>query len=153
MLSAINISFRVDQKYLLEKTTIEFETGLFHVIMGANGAGKSTLLKLLAGDLKPSTGEIMLDGKELNKYTKKELAKRRAVLSQHYNISFPISVKDIVMMGRYPYFNNNPAPADHFICKESMELMDIWEFEERDYNTLSGGEAQKTQMARVLSQI
>lgn len=153
MLKAENISFKVDHKYLLQECSMQFEPGKFHVIMGANGAGKSTLLKLLAGDQKPSSGKINLFGKELNHYSKKELATKRAVLSQHYNISFPISVNDIVLMGRYPYFTNNPAANDLSICKKAMELMDVVNLLERDYNTLSGGEAQKVQMSRVLSQI
>src|SRR3954470_7288406 len=103
MLRAEGILFRVGDKTLLEETTLSFEPGKFHVIMGANGAGKSTLLKLLAGDQKPSGGRILLEEKELSAYTKKELALKRAVLSQHYHINFPISVEDIVMMGRYPY--------------------------------------------------
>ena len=153
MLRAENISFRIKQKFLLHESTIPFETGKFHVIMGANGAGKTTLLRLLAGDQKPSTGKIILFNKDLNDFSKKELATRRAVLSQHYNVSFPISVNDIVLMGRYPYFQNNPNSNDLAICRQAMQLMDVHDLSERDYNTLSGGEAQKVQMSRVLSQI
>lgn len=153
MLKAENISFKVDNKYLLHESTIEFERGKFHVIMGANGAGKSTLLKLLAGDQKASSGKISLFGKDINDYSKKELAIKRAVLSQHYNIAFPIAVSDIVLMGRYPYFTNKPIAVDLSVCKQAMQLMDVDDLSERDYNTLSGGEAQKVQMSRVLSQI
>ena len=153
MLRAENISFRIGDKYLVQENTIHFEPGKFHVIMGANGAGKTTLLKLLAGDQRPTSGKIVLFEKELNHYSKKELATKRAVLSQHYNVSFPISVNDIVLMGRYPYFQNNPDANDLAICKQAMQLMDVYDLSERDYNTLSGGEAQKVQMSRVLSQI
>ena len=81
------------------------------------------------------------------------LATKRAVLSQHYHISFPISAAEIVMMGRYPYFSNHPTAVDRSICTEAMELLQVDEMKERDYNTLSGGEAQKVQMSRVLAQI
>src|SRR5215203_3529462 len=147
MLRAENISFRIGEKYLLQENTILFEAGQFHVIMGANGAGKTTLLKLLAGDQRPSGGKIVLFKKELNHYSKKELASKRAVLSQHYHISFPITVNDIVLMGRYPYFANNPSTNDLRICRLAMELMNVYELNERDYNTLSGGESQKAQMS------
>jgi iron complex transport system ATP-binding protein len=153
MLRAENISFNIGGKQLLHETSLQFQPGLFHVIIGANGAGKSTLLKLLAGDQKPTTGKIFLGGKELNTYSKKQLATKRAVLSQQYNLSFPITVKDIVLMGRYPYFINKPTTTDIGICEEAMRSLNLYDLRERDYNTLSGGEAQKVQMSRVLAQI
>ena len=153
MLRAANISFKAGNKILLHDTSIAFAPGKFHVVMGANGAGKSTLLKLLAGDQKPSSGKIYFDNKELEEYSKKELATRRAVLSQHYNITFPITANEIVLMGRYPYFAAAPAHKDLLIRQEAMQLMQVGDFAERDYNTLSGGEAQKVQMSRVLAQI
>lgn len=153
MLSADKISFKIGHNYLLKETSVRFCQGMFHVIMGPNGAGKSTLLKLLAGDEKASSGKIDFFNKELNTYSKKQLAVKRAVLSQHYHITFPVSVNEIVLMGRYPYFLNHPTSKDRSICKQAMQLMDVYELRERDYNTLSGGEAQKVQMSRVLSQI
>ena len=153
MLRAEKTSFRIGQKYLLSETTVEFVKGTFHVIMGANGAGKSTFLKLLAGDQKPSSGNIFLNEKAIGSYTKKELAIQRSVLSQHYHISFPVTVFDIVLMGRYPYFVNNPSHEDVSICNEALQLMDVSHLKDRDYTTLSGGEAQKVQMSRVLAQI
>lgn len=153
MLRAKDISFSIGKKTLLQETTVDFAPGQFHVIMGSNGAGKSTLLKLLAGDHQPSSGKIWLEGRTLQQYSKRELAQKRAVLSQHYDITFPITAGEMVMMGRYPYFDTHPRHPDIRIWKESMRLMEVEGFAERDYNTLSGGEAQKVQMSRVLAQI
>lgn len=153
MLKAENVSFKINNKYLLKETSVAFAPGKFHVIMGANGAGKSTLLKLLAGDLKPSSGTVFLDDTALYKFSKNNLATKRAVLSQHYHLAFPITVEEIVLMGRYPYFGTVPTTRDLAICNEALHLMDVWHLRERDYTTLSGGEAQKVQMSRVLSQI
>ncbi|MDB5197963.1 MAG: heme transporter ATP-binding protein [Flaviaesturariibacter sp.] len=153
MLSGENISFVIDKKPLLSNTTVQFAPGLFHVIMGANGAGKSTLLKILAGDVKPSSGRVLIGGTPLAQLSKKVLATQRAVLSQHYHISFPIAVSDIVMMGRYPYYSNQPTAIDREICERALERLDVAKFRDRDYGTLSGGEAQKVQMSRVLAQI
>lgn len=153
MIRAEGVSFAVGKAVLLKETSVSFEAGKFHVIMGANGAGKSTLLKLLAGDLKPSSGRILLDEKALNVFSKKTLASKRAVLSQHYHLAFPITVEELVLMGRYPYFATQPSAKDKAICAEAVRLMDVTAFGERDYTTLSGGEAQKVQMSRVLSQI
>lgn len=153
MLNAKKLSFKVGDKTLLHETSVEFAAGGFHVIMGANGAGKSTLLKILSGESKPSSGEVYLDGTDLRGYSKNRLATRRAVLSQHYHLAFPITVEEIVLMGRYPYFATKPSTKDNTICSEAVKLMDIEHLLQRDYTTLSGGEAQKVQMSRVLSQI
>jgi iron complex transport system ATP-binding protein len=136
MLEAKNISFEIGKKTLLHDTSIFFEEGKFHVIMGANGAGKSTLLKLLAGNGKPSSGKIYFYGKELNSFSSMELATRRAVLSQHYNITFPVTVNEIVQMGRYPYFTTAPGKNDIAVLHKAMELMQVSGFGDRDYNTL-----------------
>src|SRR5689334_1063816 len=106
MLNAQNISFGVHGKKILQETNVSFLPGRFYAIMGPNGAGKSTLLRILAGSEKPSSGKVVLKEKTLNDYHESDLAKQRAVLSQHYHISFPISVGEVVMMGRYPYFGN-----------------------------------------------
>src|SRR5689334_14591826 len=153
MVKAESISYRIKNKVLLHPTSLEFGDGKFHVIMGANGAGKTTLLKLLAGAEKPEKGDVKLVNKSLDSFTPKELARTRAVLSQHYQVTFPINVMDIVMMGRFPYFNNNPRPVDLSICEQLLERTSITDLVDRDYNTLSGGEAQKVQMCRVLAQI
>lgn len=153
MLSAENVSFKIGKVVLLEETTTEFEQSKFHVIMGANGAGKSTLLKLLSGNYKPSGGHVYFESREISKIDKNELAIKRAVLSQHYHLAFPITVEEIVLMGRYPYFAHEPSAKDRAICKEAMQLMDVLHLSQRDYTTLSGGEAQKVQMCRVLAQI
>src|SRR5690349_11826784 len=153
MLKAENISFTAGGKHILEEVSLHFEPGLFHVIMGANGAGKSTLLKILAGEAMSPTGKICWNEQPFISAAKKELAKTRAVLSQHYHLTFPVSVNDIVMMGRYPFFDSRPSKKDLDICRKAMELMQVSSLADRDYQTLSGGEAQKVQMSRVLAQI
>jgi len=153
MLRAENISFKVGDKVLLHNTSVAFAENRFHVIMGPNGAGKSTLLKLLAGSERCTGGKILFQNKEICGFSKSELARLRAVLSQHYNITFPISTDDLVMMGRYPYFKGVPAVEDKQICKYATEILQASDLSGRDYNTLSGGESQKIQMSRILAQI
>ncbi len=153
MLRAEQVSYKIGNSFLLENFSLNFEAGIFHVIMGANGAGKTTLMRLLAGSLIPTSGEVYLSDKPVRTYSKKDLACRRAVLSQQYNVNFPIAAKEIAMMGRYPYFATVPSQRDREICNESLRKMRSVELSDREYNSLSGGEAQKIQMSRVLAQI
>jgi len=153
MIKATSISYSLPRKTLLKPTSISFCAGEMAVIMGANGAGKSTLLKLLTAAIKPSTGQIFHKDKELSSYDSEMLAKERAVLSQSYQLSFPITVADIIMMGRYPYFSGLPTAHDKTVFDAVVAILGIVHLLDRDYNTLSGGEAQKVQMARVLAQV
>ena len=153
MIDAQGLSFSVKKKILVKEVSLSVQSGEFIVIMGANGAGKSTLLKMLSGILHPSNGKILFKGKEIGLFKTEELARQRAVLSQQYHISFPLSAREIVMMGRYPYFTHRPNPSDELIVTQAMERMEVIQLANRDYNTLSGGEAQKVQMSRVLAQI
>ena len=153
MIEAKSISYQVSDTYLVKSFSAKFQAGEMTAIMGANGAGKSTLLKLLTGALKPSSGNVIYKDKDLTAYTSEELAKERAVLSQSYQLNFPITVADIIMMGRYPYFSASPTLHDHAIADSAVHTLGIKHLLDRDYNTLSGGEAQKVQMARVLAQV
>ena len=148
-----NIDFFVGKKQLLKKLSFEARPGELLAVLGANGAGKSTLMKLLCRELNPSAGEIRVDGISLGSFTLKELAKSRAVLSQHNTISISFLVHELVMMGRYPHFDHQPLAADIEIVKKVMEEVGITHLTNRDYNTLSGGEQQRVQLARVIAQI
>ena len=81
------------------------------------------------------------------------MAKRRAVLSQAIEVSFPRTAREIVMMGRYPQFGGRPRSADEKIVDEVMAHFDVTEFGSRNYQTLSGGERQRVNFARVLAQL
>ena len=153
MIDVQKVSFSVGKKILVKDVSLQILPGEFVVIMGANGAGKSTLLKMMAGSLHPTAGKIFFKEKEINLYKTEDLAKQRAVLSQHYHISFPMLAREIVMMGRYPYFDHQPKLTDEQLVTACLERMQVQSLANRDYNTLSGGEAQKVQMSRVLAQI
>ncbi|MCB2407843.1 heme ABC transporter ATP-binding protein [Hymenobacter lucidus] len=153
MLKAENVSFRVQDKTLLHDASVECRPGEFTVLMGPNGAGKTTLLRLLAGLYQPSAGRVLYHDQPLSSFSATELAKSRAVLSQEIQLAFPLSVADVVLMGRYPHFQRSPSAHDRAICAQTLAELGMSHFADRDYSTLSGGEAQKVQMARVLAQI
>jgi iron complex transport system ATP-binding protein len=153
MLTANNITFRVGNKVLISDISLSFAPGKLHLIIGPNGAGKSTLIKVLARLLRPQVGTVDYDGVDVSQTSELELAKRRAVLSQAVEVAFPLTVREVVLMGRYPHFGGRPAPTDHQIVDEVMEQFDVTEFSARNYQTLSGGERQRVNFARVLTQL
>jgi iron complex transport system ATP-binding protein len=153
MLQASDISFRVGDKTLISGVSVAFAPGKLHLIIGPNGAGKSTLIKVLARLLRPHTGRVEYEGVDVLHASEADLAKRRAVLSQAVEVAFPLSVREVVMMGRYPHFGVSPGIVDEKIADELMDFFDVTEFAERNYQTLSGGERQRVNFARVLAQL
>ncbi|HZT58127.1 MAG TPA: heme ABC transporter ATP-binding protein [Pyrinomonadaceae bacterium] len=153
MLEASDITYGVGDKTLIADVSVTFAPGKLHLIIGPNGAGKSTLIKVLARLLRPQEGVVRYEGVDVRHAGESELAKRRAVLSQAIEVAFPLAVREVVMMGRYPHFGGRPGPADEKITDELMRFFDVTEFAERDYQTLSGGERQRVNFARVLAQL
>jgi len=153
MLTADNITFRVGSKTLISDVSVSFPAGGLHLIIGPNGAGKSTLVKVLSRLLRPQTGVVKYEGVDIRTENEAELAKRRAVLSQAIEIAFPLTVREVVMMGRYPHFRGRPGHVDNAIVDELMDFFDVTIFAERNYQTLSGGERQRVNFARVLAQL
>jgi iron complex transport system ATP-binding protein len=153
MLEAREITFSVTGRDLLSGVSATFDSGKLHLIIGPNGAGKSTLIKLLARLTRPTSGSILYEDTDVTATSEMVLAKKRAVLSQAIEVAFPLSVREVVMMARYPHFGGRPGPADQRLVEELMEFVDITEFAERNYQTLSGGERQRVNFARVLAQV
>lgn len=153
MLQANNVTFRVGDKPLISQVSLQFQPAQLHLIIGPNGAGKSTLIKVLARLLRPQTGTVEYEGRDMHAASESDLARHRAVLSQAVEVAFPLAVREVVMMGRYPHFGGRPGPVDEQIVDELMQFFDVEEFRERDYQTLSGGERQRVNFARVLAQL
>lgn len=153
MVNLHNASLSIKDKMILNPVSCNFEAGKIHLILGPNGAGKSTLIKLISGEASPSLGSVFLNNKDIKHYSPLQLAKFRAVLSQNIELSFPMLANQVVMMGRYPHFENKPNAQDHEICNQAMNLFDVSYLKERNYQTLSGGEKQRVQFARVFAQI
>ena len=153
MLSTKGIQYSIGKNHILKGISAEFLPGELAMIVGPNGSGKSTFLKIFSGEINKFDGQVLYDDVSIQSISKEELATRRAVMSQQTELGFPLTVEEVVMMGRYPHFTFNPGAKDHSICNEVMVKMDLEAFKERNYTTLSGGEKQRVQYARVLSQI
>ena len=153
MLKTTGIYYSIGKKLILSDINVEFHPGEFNMIRGPNGSGKSSFLKIFSGDVNHFEGTVLYANRKIRDIKKEELAKIRAVMSQQPELNFPLMVDEVVMMGRYPHFSFNPNKKDITICNEVMERMNLQAFRDRNYLTLSGGEKQRVQYARVLAQI
>jgi iron complex transport system ATP-binding protein len=152
-LDAIEVTYRAGRRDLVHRLSASFEAGRVHLIIGPNGAGKSTFVKLLSRLLRPTAGRVRYAGVDAADLRELDLARRRAVLSQAIDLAFPLSVREVVMMGRYPHFRGRPSRRDEAIRDEVLQFFDVEPFADRAYPTLSGGEQQRVNFARVLAQI
>lgn len=153
MVELRNLSYRVGDARILEDVTATFQRGRFNVVLGPNGAGKSTLLRLATGLAHASSGSVRYDDRPVESMSAVERARMRAVLSQHVELAFPLPARDVVMMGRYPHYDRVPTARDRDIVRQALDLVGMSDRSEQPYSTLSGGEQQKIQLARVVSQI
>lgn len=153
MLEVRNISFRVKKVNLLNRINFEAAPNELICIVGPNGSGKSTLLNIISSFLFPTEGEVVWHGNSLHKQSKKNLSKQRAVLTQSIIISSGFKCSEVVMMGRYPHFKHQPTNEDYNIVHNSMKDTHTEQYKDRSFHTLSGGEAQRVQIARVFSQL
>ena len=152
MIRANNISVQVTKRKIVDQVSISIEPGILTAVIGKNGAGKSSVIKAICNDLAHS-GEVTLDNKPIQDYNLNDLAKIRAVVSQKVTMEFNFSVREMVGIGRSPYFNVLLTKRDEDIIKNSLEKADALHLIDQSYITLSGGEQQRVQFARALAQI
>ena len=131
----------------LDGITFDLRRGELLALVGPNGAGKTSLLDVLAGDLAPDRGRVMLLGRPLTGYSRDELAHTRAVLPQESAPAFAFTVRQICALGRLPRGLQGGAPAALIAAFELQHLLDV------PFDALSGGERQRAQIVRVLAQI
>lgn len=153
MLAADRASYSIAGNDLVRDVSLAVHPGEVLALLGPNGAGKTTFLKLLSGELAPSAGVVMLEGKPLAQWTKPECARVRAVMPQGGHVAFPFTAAEIVLLGRSPHVRGAEDQQDWEIALAAMALTDTDKLAPRYYDTLSGGEKQRVQLARVLSQI
>jgi iron complex transport system ATP-binding protein len=148
-----HLTYSIRGRALISDVSVAVSPGQIVAVVGANGAGKSTLLKVLSGDLRPESGEVMLNGQAMARWTMRERARQRAVLPQSIALTFGFTALEVVLMGRTPYLRGAEQPHDHEIARQALDYTDALHLEDRIYTTLSGGEQQRVQFARALTQL
>lgn len=145
------VSLSRDSMTVLDDINLTLPAGEITALLGPNGAGKTSLLHCASGVMKCSAGRVLLNEKDIQLYAPLALAKKVAVLPQQSGLNFPFSVEDVVAMGRYPH--SDGQVCDGKIIHRLMDILHIRDLAKRPYTALSGGEKQRTQVARVLSQV
>lgn len=153
MIKISNLSFGYGRAKILNELNFSADNGKFVGILGPNGCGKSTILKNIMRILKPNSGEIEILGRNLKEFSQKELAKTIGFLPQKSNLTAPLNVYEIVLMGRYAHMKNaflGYNKSDYAKVDEIMQLLDIVKFKDRTAYELSGGEFSRVLLARAI---
>jgi len=150
----LGFRYRGAPRPALEGVTFDVTAGNILGIIGPNGSGKSTLLRLLLGTLRPTTGEVLYEGRPLGKWTRRDLARAIGVVPQREELAFPLTVRALVAMGRYPHLRawEREGDADRRAIASALDRCELTHLAPRPLDTLSGGELQRARIARALAQ-
>lgn len=148
-LAASSLGCTVDGRGLVRDADFDVETGELVAIVGPNGAGKSTLLAMLAGVTDPTVGDVTIGGAAMQDLAIDEMARRRAYLPADMLMSIRFTVREVVAMGRHPW---STAAEDEQHIDAALSAMEVTDFHDHVFSTLSTGEARRTQLARILVQ-
>ena len=148
------VSCRYDAIPALEDVTLEVGAGEMVGVVGPNGSGKTTLLRAVHGLLAPVRGSVLLEGKDLRDVGAREIASGIGGVPQHSRDGFGFTVREVVMMGRYPHQRPlaGDTPADAAAVRSALERTRTWHLRGRRLEAVSGGERQRVLLARALAQ-
>lgn len=146
--------FSYGHQNVLNGLDFEVPRGQITCLMGQNGCGKTTLTDVITGVNRFRSGEVLLDGCDVRKMRPVDIAKKAAYVPQLHTVTFPYTVRDMVLMGRTAYAGvfGGPKKEDELIAEEAMAKTGILEYADRPYSNLSGGEIKLVLLARALGQ-
>jgi iron complex transport system ATP-binding protein len=148
------LGFGYGGRFRLSDVSFTVAAGEIFGVVGPNSAGKTTLLRLLSKVHEPDAGEMRLGGLRLAALSRRELARRVAVVPQELAVAFPFTVEELCLMGRYPHAGRRlfEAPEDVERAGEAMALAGVADLAPQPVDTLAGGERQRVLLARALAQ-
>ena len=154
MIELHDVDLLYGARVVLEKVSFQSGKGEFLGVIGPNGSGKTTLLKAISRIVPPSHGAILLEDRDLGDFSSLEFSRVVAVVPQAANPGFDFSVRNVVMMGRYPHIGrfSSERDIDRGVCREAMERTGITHLADRSIRAISGGELQRVIIARALAQ-
>ena len=151
LLEIKNLSLQIQHNPILKGLNVHVNAGEIVAVIGPNGAGKTSLIRAVSGDIANVEGFIQFNGRSLASYTAESRARQVGVLSQQNTLAFPFLAQDVVRLGRLPHYSGKVA--DEQVVSAALAAMDISYLAERVYPSLSGGEKQRVQLARVMAQL
>lgn len=151
MLSVRGLGLQTGDNWRLHDIDLHLVEGEVLGVLGPNGAGKSSLFGVMSGELSPSTGTVLLEGRPLGKWSGRDRAQKMTVLPQTSTLEFDFLVSQVVSFGRLPH--DSGAQADAEIVEQVLAHCALEHLTQRTYTQLSGGERQRVQLARALAQL
>lgn len=155
IIDIVNVDFSYKPKLpILNNVSATILPGQLITLLGPNGVGKSTLLNCITGLLSPLNGRVELNGEQITKMSKKQIAQNVAYVPQKTAVSFDYSVMDFILMGRTSHmgFFSTPKLDDYKIAEDALQKLDILNLKDRQISELSGGEQQKVCIVRAIVQ-
>jgi len=150
----LSVQYAGAARAALAGVDVDVASGTFHAVIGPNGSGKSTLMRVLLGIRPLDAGEVRLDGRPLAEWDRREVARHVGAVAQSEGMPFPMTVRQLVGMGRYPHLGalRSEGADDVEAVEGALERCDAAGLADRSVQTLSGGELQRVRIARALAQ-
>ena len=154
ILQVDNLRLEIGGRVLCRDLSLHISAGECVALLGQNGTGKTTLLHTLFNFRRPATGDILLDGRPVTEWSRKDLARHMGMLFQHMNDEMPATVLETALLGRHPHLSSWHwnIPDDVELARDALTAVDLLPLAEREVSTLSGGERQRLAMAMLVVQ-
>ncbi len=152
MIEVRDLTKKYGNKSVVDNVNVKIEKGKITSFIGPNGAGKSTLLSMVSRLIEKNEGGVFIEGKEVEKWDSKELAKKISILKQSNHINIRLTIRDLVSFGRFPYCEGKLTKEDIGYVDQAITYMRLEDIEHKYLDQLSGGQRQRAYIAMVIAQ-